>query len=227
MTNPVDLSKWSTESEFKNPTKDTWSDKHGPAWLSDLKTHIRNHFLENDADYPCCYCKRSPRSTHGLENHVEHIASRSLYLRFTFEPKNLAVICIHCNGHKQKQDVFEKEWNRKSYPSNSKPFKVYHPGFDDYTRYIKIVPPFGIYVAVSLAGSETVSMCRLDMLNSAIFSKLMGDGVYADIDFAAVEMCEGFLKAHKEKDEQHKNLYLTSIAFFIGNAWHRFIGAKK
>lgn len=227
MTEPLDLSKWSTESEFKSPTKNSWSDKHGPAWLPDLKAHIRKHFLENDADYPCCYCKRSPRSTHGLENHVEHIAPREPYVQFTFEPKNLAVICIHCNGHKLAQDVFTKEWNSNSYPGNSKPFKVYHPNFDNYTCHIKIMPPFGIYTAISLKGAETISMCRLDMLNSAIFSKLTGDGVYAEIDFVAVEMCEAFLKAHSEKNEQHKNLYLTSIAFFVSNVWNRLIGTKK
>lgn len=227
MTKPLDLSKWSIEPEFQKPTQDTWSEKHGPAWLSELKTHIRNHFLENDADYPCCYCKRSPRSTHGLENHVEHIAPRSPYVRFTFEPKNLAIICIHCNGHKLHQDVFKKEWKKKSYPSNSNPFKVYHPGFDDYTLHIKVVPPFGIYAAVSPEGSATVSMCRLDILNSAIFSKLTGVDAYAEIDYAAVQMCEGFLKAHRENDEEQKNLRLTGIAFFVGNVWNRLIGTKK
>jgi uncharacterized protein (TIGR02646 family) len=227
MTNPLDFSKWNNEPEFKNPTKDTWSEKHGPAWLPELKTHIRNHFLENDADFPCCYCKRSPRSTHGLENHVEHMAPRSPYTRFTFEPKNLAIICIHCNGHKLHQDVFKKEWKQRSYPSNSKPFKVYHPSFDDYTSNIKIVPPFGIYAAVTPEGAETILMCRLDILNNAIFSRLTGDGVYSEIDFTAVELCEGFLEAHRKKDEKQKSLHLTSIAFFIGNVWDRFIGTKK
>lgn len=227
MTAPLDLSKWSNEPAFKSPTKDTWSEKHGPAWLSELKTHVRNHFLDIDADYPCCYCKRSPRSTSGLENHVEHIAPRSPYVRFTFEPKNLAIICIHCNGHKLNQDVFEKEWKRKSYPNNSNPFNVYHPSFDDYTRDIKILPSLGIYAAVSLKGSATVAMCRLDILNNAIFSRLSGDGVYAEIDFEAVELCEGFLKAHKEKNEKHKNLYLASIAFFVGSIRDRLMGTKK
>lgn len=212
----VDLSKWSKEPEFLNPNSESWTEGKGPAWLSELKAHVRNHFFNVEKNELCCYCQRPPRSKHGYENDVEHIAPRDRYVRYTFEPNNLAVVCKHCNGHKSNKEVFKQLRTVKCYPKNGKPFSIYHPHFHVYDEHIQKIHP-GIYVPRTPEGTNTISICGLDILNNKIFSALSRDGVYEEIEFQAVELCENYIDAHRANNEAMKRNALTSIGFFINN----------
>jgi hypothetical protein len=141
-----------------------WSDND----LEPLRKAVRDFYKIEQKGY-CAYCKKEVSMTSVLNCHVEHIVSKSKYIDFIFEPKNLCVICADCNQIKREQETLNcipdtltlvNGKVRKRYPSVSGGFKIVHPHFDVYEEHILIYGEF--YVDLSLKGHFTIGACRLN-----------------------------------------------------------------
>jgi uncharacterized protein (TIGR02646 family) len=140
------------------------------SWSSDelisIRSAIRTHY-KNEQKGLCAYC-RNPVSIHDALNcHVEHIAPKSKYPNFIFEPKNLCVICSDCNSIKRNQEVLRHEVDtiangggRKRYPRASSAFFIVHPHFDCWDDHIQIFGKY--YVDKSEKGHFTIGACTLN-----------------------------------------------------------------
>lgn len=156
-------------------------------WSADdllaLRCHIRDHYRSEQRG-SCAYCKRD-LSLQAADNcHVEHIAPKSKYQCFIFEPRNLCVICADCNKIKREQEVLQVEPDpivngdtRRQYPRSSNAFKIVHPHFDVYEDHIEVFDTF--YVDKSDKGHFTIGACRLNR-------KLREFGWAAEYDDTAV-----------------------------------------
>lgn len=158
-----------------------------------LRCYIRDHYRTAQRG-SCAYCKKDV-SLQAAENcHVEHIAPKSKYQCFMFEPKNLCVICADCNVIKREQEVLRTEPDpvvrggaRKQYPRSSGAFKIVHPHFDVYEEHIEVFDTF--YVDKSDKGHFTIGSCNLNR-------KLRNFGWAAEYDDAAVAAAaEAYLKS--------------------------------
>lgn len=134
--------------------------------LQDVRVVIRDHYLDEQRGI-CSYC-RNPVSLRGALNcHVEHIAPKSKYLGFMFEPKNLCVICADCNTIKRDQEVLNSEPDtvengarRRRYPRSSNAFRIVHPHFDQWEDHIERFGKY--YVDKTAKGHFTIGACVLN-----------------------------------------------------------------
>lgn len=139
----------------------------GDADLEELRKAIRDFYRQQQYGY-CSFCK-NPVSLQAVDNcHIEHIAPKSKYLQFIFEPKNLCVICAECNAIKRHQEIMNEEPDiikngakRKRYPGMSKAFKIVHPHFDNYDEHIEIFGGY-FYGGISDKGLYTILFCGLN-----------------------------------------------------------------
>lgn len=135
--------------------------------LINLRSAIRS-FYRSEQKGICSYCRKNISLQSANNCQVEHIAPKSLYRNFIFEPKNLCVICADCNEIKREQETLNSIKNtlltrraRKSYPRSTNSFKCYHPHFDNYSDHIEIVGDY-FYVDKSKKGHFTIGVCRLN-----------------------------------------------------------------
>ncbi|SDZ70593.1 TIGR02646 family protein [Variovorax sp. YR266] len=135
--------------------------------LEALRHHIRAHYRRAQVGI-CAYCRQSVSLQSAMNCHVEHIAPKSKYRHFIFEPKNLCVICADCNAIKREQEVLRNEPDtvvggegRKRYPRSSNAFKIVHPHYDEYERHIKVVNG-AYYLDLSSKGHFTIGACKLN-----------------------------------------------------------------
>ncbi|WOC25028.1 HNH endonuclease [Pseudoalteromonas sp. N1230-9] len=132
--------------------------------LMPIRSKIRN-FYRDEQRGVCAYCKDDVSLRSASNAHVEHIAPKSLYLSFMFEPKNLCVICADCNEIKRNQEVMNEAVdtfsnNVKSYPRSSGAFKIVHPLFDNYDEHI--LKKGRVYIDRSTKGAFTIGVCKLN-----------------------------------------------------------------
>ena len=140
----------------------TWSTDE----LQGLRTTIRSYYRQVQHGL-CAYCKQPVSLQSAANCHVEHIAPKSLYPEFMFEPKNLCVVCADCNEIKRNQEVTATVPDtvkdgpaRKRYPRSSAAFKIVHPHFDIYDEHIERIHRF--YVDLTPKGHFTIGACRLN-----------------------------------------------------------------
>jgi hypothetical protein len=134
--------------------------------LAAIRSLIRSHY-RGQQNGQCAYCK-NPVSLHDAMNcHVEHIAPKSKYPEFIFEPKNLCVICSECNAIKRNQEVLGEEpdtvvngTRRVRYPRSSNAFLIVHPHFDLWEDHIQVFGKF--YVDKTRKGHFTIGACVLN-----------------------------------------------------------------
>lgn len=123
-----------------------------------LRSNIKAHY-EKEQNFRCCYCQAELLTKNGRVWDGEHIVPRSTHPQFLFEPKNLAVSCIDCNGAKSNQQTLKNK-KRKTYPSKAADFEIAHPHFDDYEEHIAIF--LGrFYIPKTRKGEATIKICRL------------------------------------------------------------------
>jgi hypothetical protein len=134
--------------------------------FSGLRAVIRNHYRGQQRGR-CAYCKNEVSIQDALNCHVEHIAPKSKYRAFLFEPKNLCVICSDCNTIKRNQEVIREEpdpvvngLRRVRYPRASSAFLIVHPHFDTWDDHIQIFGRF--YVDKTPKGHFTIGACMLN-----------------------------------------------------------------
>lgn len=131
--------------------------------LEPVRAEIRN-FYRTEQRLVCVFCLNTITNRSALGANIEHVAPKSLYPQFMFEPKNLCVICPDCNEYKNNREVFvEPATNTKNkikYPIKSEDFVIYQPHFDDYSDHI--IRSGHIYVDRTLKGSYTIFVCNLN-----------------------------------------------------------------
>ncbi|MFM0218122.1 HNH endonuclease [Paraburkholderia caledonica] len=134
--------------------------------LEPLRSFIRRHYRKVQKGR-CAYCRRDVSLTSAANCHVEHIAPKSKYPQFIFEPKNLCVVCADCNEIKREQEVSQIEpdtvtprKNRKAYPQSSNGFLIVQPHYDEYDEHILIYR--GFYIDRSAKGHFTIGACKLN-----------------------------------------------------------------
>lgn len=141
------------ELESHQQTPDFWSDKT----LEKLKSRVKDHYIEEQG-VRCCYCNKHLNSKNHRVWDIEHIACRAKHARFMFEPKNLAASCPDCNLSKGDKEVLVNP-RRKTYPVDSKGFKIIHPHYDIYDQHISYKE--FVYVPISEKGKFTIYTCDL------------------------------------------------------------------
>ncbi len=140
-----------------------WSDDD----LLSVRKEIRD-FYRKEQKGICSYCKEVVSLTSTNNCHIEHIAPKSLHLKFIFTPKNLCVVCADCNEIKRNQETIgeipetlHKASARIQYPTSSSAFKIVHPHFDKYDEHIMIIN--GYYIDKgSKKGNFTIGACNLN-----------------------------------------------------------------
>lgn len=112
------------DSVLKPQKKDGWKDQK--VLTVDLKKRIRIHTIIAQG-CRCAYCETPLlKGAHA----IEHIAPKSIYGEFCYEPYNLVTACSSCNSipNKGEEDTIVPPANRRDYASNR--FKMVHPYFD-------------------------------------------------------------------------------------------------
>jgi uncharacterized protein (TIGR02646 family) len=131
-----------------------------------LRRDIRD-FYRKEQKILCAYCKYPVSVIYPTNCHVEHIAPKSLHPEYTFEPRNLCVICSDCNQIKRDQETVNqipdtiKNKYKTKYPDKSEDFFIVHPHLDKYDDHIFIVNGFYIDKG-SKKGSFTIGACLLN-----------------------------------------------------------------
>ncbi|CAG9225640.1 HNHc domain-containing protein [Paraburkholderia sabiae] len=134
--------------------------------LLDFRSFVRNYYRTAQRAR-CAYCREKLSLQSAANCHVEHIAPKSKYQSFMFEPRNLCVVCADCNAIKREQEVCNDEPdtvargpNIKNYPRSSNAFRIVHPHFDVYGDHILVTS--GFYVDRTEKGHFTIGACRLN-----------------------------------------------------------------
>lgn len=127
---PANLEEYRELIESKRPfDKKQWTDND----LKQMKKSLKNQ-LEKIQEKRCAYCGLEYSATaHGDR---EHIAPKSLYPVFLFEPLNIVISCIRCN--RQLKNVKDTICDFKS-DYNECQFTIIHPFFDDPINFLESV----------------------------------------------------------------------------------------
>lgn len=138
----------------------------GAPELEVVRSYVRNHYRTEQNGF-CAYCKGVVSIQSANNCHVEHIAPKSKYQNFMFEPKNLCVVCADCNEIKrelevanEEPDTLQKGKGKKRYPRTSSAFKIVHPHFDVWEQHIQ---KFGSFFGDKTdKGHFTIGACKLN-----------------------------------------------------------------
>jgi len=135
-----------------------WKDED----LEQVRSEIRN-FYRREQRGSCVYCRGEISLRGAMNASVEHIAPKSLYVHFMFEPKNLCVICADCNEYKSNREVIEDLVSgnpARKYPTESARYRIVHPHIDEYNEHI--VKAGFIYMERTKKGGHTIYLCNLN-----------------------------------------------------------------
>jgi len=178
--------------------------------LEPLRSAVREYYRVKQKGR-CAYCKKDVSLRSASNCHVEHIAPKSKYQQFMFEPKNLCVICADCNEIKREQEVHVREPDTiapkkapKQYPRSSNAFRIVHPHFDTYDDHIFVFGQF--YVDKSDKGLFTIGACMLNR-------KLRKFGWTPEFDQAAINEAAGKLLEAKDPNERTHAMLLLKRLF--------------
>ncbi|HDQ4464502.1 TPA: hypothetical protein P9G65_004913 [Pseudomonas aeruginosa] len=167
ITKPVAFTKQMQElinDKLADPsfTHENWNDPD----LLEVRSHIRAHYRKVQFGY-CAFCRKDVSLQSAMNCHVEHIAPKSLYRNFIFEPKNLCVICADCNQIKRDQEVLRdipdtliNGSKRVRYPRAESAFLIVQPHFMNYEQHIEEFS--GFYVDLTEEGHFTIGACVLN-----------------------------------------------------------------
>lgn len=134
-------------------------DKTNDGDLKEVKSIIKNHCLLAQ-DYRCPYCRQRIVVDHNAAWDAEHIIPKDSHPQFMFVPQNLCVTCKDCNNNKSNKKVLVNQ-ARKTFPTESEDYIMYHPYFDDYAKHITIVAEAGYYLPRTDKGRLLVEICGL------------------------------------------------------------------
>ena len=139
------------DHEEKDP--DYW----GNDAINAVRAEIKKHYIA-EQNRRCCYCGREYPTNNKAVWDGEHIIAKKTAPHFMFEPRNLAASCKDCNIAKGDDEVRTNP-TRKTFPDQSKHYKIVHPHFDNYHEHVRWYGD--AILALSAKGAELVKMCNL------------------------------------------------------------------
>lgn len=174
------------------------------SWGDDDIEHIRSRirkFYRSQQQGICAYCKAPVSTSAAVNAQIEHIVPKSLHTKFTFEPKNMCVVCADCNEIKRQQEVTSGlsdtlRTPNIRYPRSSRAFKIVHPHFDNYDEHILVKGR--IYVDKTDKGAFTISVCKLNRFTR----NFQVDEEFADDEELIREM-NRFMEANSTLEKLH------------------------
>lgn len=135
------------------PIKEHWEQ----SCLKKFKNRLREYYFDAQND-KCVYCRMDISSATGI-SHIEHIAPKSIYPQWMYEPMNLCLSCPTCNSFKGTNDILEHHKGRKL-PTVSDAYKIVHPHLDRYSDHIRIIDSL-LYQGLTPKGKYTIDICHL------------------------------------------------------------------
>jgi hypothetical protein len=153
---PQELRQIQNKLQNLNFDNNSWSDED----LANIKSKIKAHYL-TEQNTTCPYCKRNLQTRNGRSWDIEHIIPRSTADSFMFEPLNLCMACVDCNGAKSDKKVTTSV-AIVNYPNRSDLFLIIHPHLDNYEANILIIREGFYYVALEAKGAKTMDVCNLN-----------------------------------------------------------------
>jgi len=134
----------------------TWEDDD----LKSVKSKIKKFYLSIQNNV-CPYCRQKFNSNNGRYWDTEHIIPRAYQKNFMFEPKNLCVSCIDCNGRKSDKKITSSK-AEKRLPLKQDLYFIVHPHLDQYDDHIMIIKEGFYYVPIKPKGENTIEVCGLN-----------------------------------------------------------------
>jgi uncharacterized protein (TIGR02646 family) len=129
-----------------------------------LKAKIKE-FVQKGQNGFCYYCgvsfilRNGERGIRGAQR--DHIAAKSDYKKFTFEPKNIILACAKCNSTDYKGNLPTVAKAARKYHRFK--FLIVHPYFDKLSNHLKLQPDGRLeLVRNSKKGKATKDMFGLD-----------------------------------------------------------------
>lgn len=161
ITNPIVFTQMEQQliDNKKNSTNfssDSWGDDD----ISGLRERIKTYYLTIQNN-KCPYCMQLISSNNGRLWDIEHIIPRANVANFMFEPLNLCVACVDCNGRKSDKRITSSRAQVR-YPRNYNQYHIVHPHFDEYDDNILIIRQGYYYVAMESKGEKTIEFCGLN-----------------------------------------------------------------
>ena len=179
----------------------SWSNEN----LANLKSTIKQHYL-TEQNTTCPYCRRNLQTRNGRSWDIEHIIPRSTGKNFMFEPLNLCMACVDCNGEKSAKKVTNSNAQVR-YPSQSHSYFFVHPHFDNYKDNILVIRPGFLYIAKSDKGDKTITICGLNR-----FYSYAGFGKEVDSDERIFLLAESLRATDNVRVKQEIRTQLVEIA---------------
>lgn len=129
-----------------------------------LKAKIKE-FVRKGQNGFCYYCgvsfvlRNGEKGVRGAQR--DHIAAKSDYKKFTFEPKNIILACAKCNSTDYKGSLPTVEKEARKYHRFK--FLIVHPYFDKLSSHLRLQPDGRLeLVRNSKKGKATKEMFGLD-----------------------------------------------------------------
>lgn len=145
-----------TKLAEENFSSDSWDNDE----FDLIKAKIKQFYLRVQNN-TCPYCKQRINSNHGRYWDTEHIIPRAYQKNFMFEPKNLCVSCVDCNGRKSDKKITSSRASVRL-PTRSDLYYIVHPHLDSYDENIMIIKEGFYYVALRSKGEKTIEVCGLN-----------------------------------------------------------------
>lgn len=126
-------------------------------YIKNFKDHLRQdmYYKQNKL---CAFC-RIHVSLACVPMHREHIVYKDKHPQWMFLPENLCVACPSCNENKGTIEVLTNP-RTKTYPKDSKGFKIIHPLYDKYSDHIELLGGI-LYKGKTKKGIFTIKTCKL------------------------------------------------------------------
>lgn len=126
--------------------------------LKGFKEHVKKYYSDKQNNR-CVYCRMKVNLATGFY-HIEHIAPKSLYPQWMYDPKNLCLACPNCNSAKNATDILATHNNKKVLPSMSEDYLIINPYLDKYFEHIEIIDNL-LYHGLTQKGTKTIEVCHL------------------------------------------------------------------
>ncbi len=173
-----------------------------------LRKSIKEYYCKVQG-YRCVYCQQEFKAKHGRQWDVEHIAAKSLYPRFMYEPQNLCVSCIECNEKKLNAEVFHsgsKKLNK--IPEKSDAYIIVHPHLDKYEDHIEVIKVAALYKPKTPKGQKTIEMCGL-----LRFAYAYSDSNTGDLD--TDQLIQGLMNQWSKTDDPLQKQHLFDYMIYL------------
>ncbi|MBA4300468.1 MAG: hypothetical protein C0433_10265 [Cyclobacterium sp.] len=133
-------------------SKDDWLETH----FTSLKRYLRYELYETQKRR-CAYCRRILNPL-GINEHIDHIIARKLYINWMFKPRNLVLTCYQCNTQKSVAPTLKKDHRRL--PRRARHYKLFNPFVHSWTHHFELLDDLFLS-GKSKIGENTIKALKL------------------------------------------------------------------